>query len=60
VFSPRVRIGDIKPLGPIWPQRSIDKIKRKDNEPGREDERRDKHPQNEDDDKGGHVVDEYA
>lgn len=62
VDSTRVQIGDIKPLGPVWPRRSIDIVKRKDFEQNRDDEQRNKHSRDEDDDedKDGHAIDEFA
>jgi hypothetical protein len=60
MFNSRVQVGDIKPLGPVWPQRSIDKVKRRDNEPKRDDEQRNRQSHDEDDDKDGHAFDDYA
>lgn len=60
MFNPHVQVGDIKPLGPVWPQQSVDKIKRRENEPDREDEQRHKQSHDENDHKDGHSVDEYA
>lgn len=60
VLNPRVQIGEIKPLGPVWPQRSIDKVKRGDSDPQRGDEQRNKQSQDEKDDKDDCSVDEYA
>ena len=60
VFNPRIQIGDIKPLAPVWQQRSNDKTKRKDNEPQQNDRQRNRHSRDEDNDRDGQSVDEYA
>ena len=60
MLNSRVQIGEIKPLGPVWPQRSIDKVKRRDTGPRGDDEQRNKQSQNENDDKDDCSVDEYA
>jgi hypothetical protein len=60
VFNPLSQVGDVKPLGPVWPQRSIDKVKRKENEAGQDDEQRNKQSHDERDNDDGHSVDEYA
>ena len=60
VLNPRVQIGEIKPLGPLWPQRSIDKVKRRDNEPRKDEEQRNRQSHDQSDDKDGYSIDEYA
>jgi hypothetical protein len=60
VVNPRIQIGDIKPLAPVWPQRSIDKAKRKDNEPKQDDRQKNRQSRDEDNDRDGQSVDEYA
>jgi len=60
MLNPRIQIGDIKPLTPVWPQRSIDKARRKDNEPNQNDKQRNKQSRDENDEQDGHSVDEYA
>ena len=56
----RVQVGDIKPIGPVWPNRSIDRVKHQDKDSKRDDEQRDRRPRDEDEDKDGSTVDEYA
>ena len=56
----RVQVGDIKPIGPVWPNRSIDRVKRQEKESKREDEQQDRQSRDEDKDKDGSTVDEYA
>ena len=60
MFNPRVQIGDIKPLAPVWPQRSIDKAKRKDHEPKQNDRQRNRQSRDDNDGQDGHSVDEFA
>jgi hypothetical protein len=60
VFNPRIQIGEIKPLAPVWPQRSTDKTKRRDNEPNQNDRQRNRQSHDVDDEQDGHSIDEYA
>jgi len=60
MFNPRIQIGDIKPLAPVWPQRSIDKSKRKDNESNQNDKQKNRQTRDENDEQDGHSVDEYV
>ena len=60
MFSPRVQVGDIKPLGPVWPKLPAERMRRDGNPPKREDERRNRQNRDEDDDKDGRSIDEYA
>ena len=60
MFNPRVQIGDIKPIGSVWPQRSIDKVKRRGNESKPDDEQGNRQSRDDDDDKDGPSFDEYA
>ena len=61
VFNPRIQVGDIKPLGQVWPRRPIDRVQRKENKSESNEEQRNKQSQeqnkNEDD---GHSIDEFA
>jgi len=55
-------IGNIKPPGPVWPQPSVDKVKRKDGQADREHKER-KNPHQEgagDEDEDGNGIDEYV
>ena len=60
MFNSRVQVGDIKPLGPVWPQRSNDKVKNRGNEPKQDNEQRNKQSRDEEDDQDGHSFDDYA
>jgi len=60
LFRDRVHIGDIKPLGSVWPERAIKKVKREDREPPREQERNSGHARDENDGKHDRSVDEYV
>ena len=60
MISPRVQVDDIKPPGPVWPQRSIDKLKPRDKEQKRDGEKRDTGSHDENGNKDGHSIDEYA
>ena len=61
VFNPRIQVGDIKPLGPVWARRPIDRVQRKENKSESNEEQPNKQSQeqnkNEDD---GHSIDEFA
>ena len=60
MISERVQIGDIKPLGSVWPERAIKKVKREEKESTREQERGNGQAHDENDGKDDHAVDEYA
>ena len=60
MFNPRVQIGDVKPLRPIVPQRSIDRVKNKDNDLKREEEKQRRRLRENDNEEDGNSIDEYA
>jgi hypothetical protein len=61
VFSPRLQVGDIKPLGPVWPRLPAERVRPDGNPPKREGDRHTQQKRDDgDDDKDGCSVDEYA
>ena len=53
-------IGNIKPPGPVWPQPSVEKVKRKEGEAEQQRRQGQNPPSQKDDDEDGSGIDEYV
>ena len=60
LIGDKVQINDIKPLGSVWPERAVKKVKREDKEQAGEQEQRRRQTHDENDDRDDNSVDEYA
>ncbi len=53
-------IGNIKPPGPVWPQPSVEKVKRKEEQAEQRRQQQRNTPSHKDDEQDGGGIDEYV